>query len=554
MTDESKFFSYNPYNDSYTRLCKVYGICTKSHAEEAIEEYLFQGLKYLSFYAKKIEEYQKVPEIFFDVVVNVLFSSIKNVEIDKQEVEAILQEIQKTERELKSIYKELMKQNNKQMDILTKENRWHLTYKVNEYILEGEKLINLKAKLFSREKSGLYELLTVCLKGIAKTVIQTKSFGIINDEINKFFLDILFELTKKPTKAQMKEMLLECGKVNIQAVNELKKALKERYGYIEKTKVRISPIKGKAILVSGRDIKQLEDILRFTVSEKINIYTHGEMLYAHTLPEITKFENLAGHYGGVSTDQQLELEHFPGPIFMTSDCSWNPPEVFRGRLFTSGLPNLAGIKQIANQEYNELIKAAQDSEGFLEDAETQYIEVGFDEERFKKYMEDIEDNIQKGVIDEVFLLAGCSNSNVRKKYIDKFIKNLPPKSILIKFSGLQYDYPADIQNIDDIPKILDFGMFNDLFFIIKFFEKSDHLNINLIKSKDFSMIFFLREQSSVVMLFSVYILCNQLKNIKIGACSSFSMLSPNIFKAMEQNFDIKTVTSAKADIEYFMKS
>ena len=121
MSDEQKFFSYNPYNDSYTRLCKVYGICTKSHASEAIEEYLIQGIKYLSFYAKKIEEYQKVPQIFFDTVIDVLFYSNQDISIDKQQTDFILKKIATTQLELKNLYQNLMKENQKQIDILIKD-------------------------------------------------------------------------------------------------------------------------------------------------------------------------------------------------------------------------------------------------------------------------------------------------------------------------------------------------------------------------------------------------------------------------------------------------
>ena len=106
--------------------------------------------------------------------------------------------------------------------------------------------------------------------------------------------------------------------------------------------------KGKAILVSGRDIRDLENILMYTEAKNIDIYTHGEMLLAHSLPELRKFHNLAGHYGGVSTDQQLEIESFPGPVLITSNCAWNPPQVFRGRIFTTGIPMFMGVQQIVN--------------------------------------------------------------------------------------------------------------------------------------------------------------------------------------------------------------
>lgn len=547
MSDEQKFFSYNPYNDSYTRLCKVYGICTKSHASEAIEEYLIQGIKYLSFYAKKIEEYQKVPQIFFDTVIDVLFYSNQDISIDKQQTDFILKKIATTQLELKNLYQNLMKENQKQIDILIKEHRWHLTYKINEYILEGEKFINQKAKLFSQELTGLYELLILALKGLSKTAIQIKTFQINNDEINKFFLDSLYILINAPTEENIKQTILKSGEINLKAIELLKNTIEHRYGIIEQSKVRTTPIKGKAILVTGNDIQELENILKFSLPERINIYTHGEMLYAHILKELKQFENLIGHYGIKNTNQQLDIENFPGPVFITCDCSWTPPEVFRGRLFTTAKTNLTGIKQIENQNYKELIKVAQDAEGFLEDSQAEYIEIGLNQNIIKNHLKTIENALKEEKIDKIFLLSGCNNSDLKKKYIDKFIKNLPEKSLLIKFAGISID-----ETQANSTQILDFGIFNNLITIFQFLEKNENFDLNLIKNKEISLIFFLREQSSIITLFSAYTLLKELKHIKIGACSSFSKLAPTVTKALEKNFSIKTINSAKSDIKDFM--
>jgi len=544
-------FCYNCQQDSYTRLCNVEGICAKDPACVAIEEFLFQGLKSLSLYAQKIGEYTNVPESFFEVIICVLFSSIQNVQADRHEIIKILEQLEFTKEELRVRYKELLTQRGIHFEIMETSHFWTANYNINEMIRQGEHFRSNRAKTCDRSEVCLIDLLVMALRGIIKNVIQAKFLGVENPRIKNFFYNTLSKLSKDLTREELKLLVSECGKINLLAMDDLEKGLAARYGKYEDVMVKTSAIKGRAILVSGRDIRDLENILKYTESKNINIYTHGEMLLAHSLPELRKFRNLAGHYGGISTDQQLEIESFPGPVLITSNCAWNPPQVFRGRIFTTGLPIWMGVKQIINHDFSPLVIAALDSEGFLEDAEESFMEVGFNLQKFNDNMRKIKEGIEKNLIKKVFLLVGCSSSHMKMDYINEFIENLPRDSILIKFAGLQYKDIGNVGEINGVPRILDFGLYNDLFFVLKFFQNGGKIVTDEVSPDYFSMIFFLRDQHAVSILLSILTMEGQAKAAKIDTCIP-SMLSPVIFKALEENFNIVKTATAKQDIEDFM--
>ena len=544
-------FCYKCKQDSYTRLCQVDGICAKDPASVSVEEFLLQGLKSISIYSKKISEYSLIPDSFFETIISVLHSSIQNIQVDKAEIIKLLEHIELTKEELKMKYKEIMAQRGFQFEVLDSSLYWQANYDLNEVIKQGERLISKRMNTYKQNDLNLLSLLMVSLKGIVRNVIQAKFLGVENTEVKNFFYETLFKLTQNLSEQLLHNLILECGRINLIAIDDLERGLAARYGAYENVKVRTSAVKGPAILVSGRDIRDLENILKYTESKNINIYTHGEMLLAHTMPELKKFRNLVGHYGGISTDQQLEIESFPGPVLITSNCAWNPPQVFRGRIFTTGSPIWMGVKQIINHNYLPLVNASLDSEGFKDSEEEEFSEVGFNVERFESYATRIQENLDSGAIKHVFLLVGCSSSKLKQEYIDDFIKSVPEDSIVIKFSGLGFNLES-LGEINGIPRVLDFGLYNDLVFVLKFFEEAGKVMGKEVSSDKFSMVFFLRDQNAIAVLMSIFVLGNQKKNIKIDTCTQ-AMFSPVIFKALEENFGIKQVTYPQEDVAAFLK-
>ena len=220
-----------------------------------------------------------------------------------------------------------------------------------------------------RQKTGadllrLQEFLTYGLKGTAAYADHAMILGKEDNQVYAFFHEALDFLTNEnPAMDQLLGMVLKCGEINLKVMGLLDAANTGTYGNPVPTSVRIEPVKGKAILVSGHDLKDLDELLKQTEGKGVNIYTHGEMLPAHGYPELKKYKHLAGNYGGAWQDQQKEFDAFPGAILMTTNCIQKPKDTYKGRIFTSGLVACPGVKHISDRQLRLVIKAALDARG-----------------------------------------------------------------------------------------------------------------------------------------------------------------------------------------------
>ena len=181
-----------------------------------------------------------------------------------------------------------------------------------------------------------------------------------------FFREALAFLAEDPDDIdRLLPMCLRCGEVNLRVMELLDEANTGAYGDPVPTDVRIEPVAGKAILVSGHDLKDLDELLKQTEGTGIRVYTHGEMLPAHGYPGLNRYPHLAGNYGGAWQDQQKEFAAFPGSILMTTNCIQKPTSIYSGRIFTSGLVAWPGVTHIADQDFSPVIQAALDADACI---------------------------------------------------------------------------------------------------------------------------------------------------------------------------------------------
>ena len=205
-------------------------------------------------------------------------------------------------------------------------------------------------------------------------------------------------------------LVLKCGEVNIKALELLDKANTGTYGHPEPTQVRISPLKGKAILVSGHDLKDLEELLKQTDGKDVNVYTHGEMLPTHAYPELKKYAHLKGNYGGAWQDQRKEFKAFPGSIVMTTNCIQKPADEYKDRIFTCGLVGWPGVKHIEGRDFAPAIDAALAADGFAEDGPDDKITVGFGRNAVLGVADKVIEAVKGGAIKHFFLIGGCDGA------------------------------------------------------------------------------------------------------------------------------------------------
>jgi len=310
--------------------------------------------------------------------------------------------------------------------------------------------------------------------------------------------------------------------------------------------VRVHPLKGKAILVSGHDLKDLEELLKQTEGKGINVYTHGEMLPCHGYPGLKKYAHLAGNYGGAWQDQRKEFDEFPGAILMTTNCIQKPKDTYKGRIFTCGLVAWPGVTHIANRDFAPVIEAALQADGFPEDGPADTILVGFGHNTVLSLAGTVIDAVKKGAVRHFFLIGGCDGAKTGRNYYTDFATAVPKDCVILTLACGKYRFnKLSFGDIGGIPRLLDVGQCNDAYSAIKIavalagaFETDvNHLPLSLILSW--------YEQKAVCILLTLLHL--GIKNMKLGP-SLPAFVGPNVLKVLVEQFNIAPISTPQKDL------
>jgi hydroxylamine reductase len=287
------------------------------------------------------------------------------------------------------------------------------------------------------------------------------------------------------------------------------------YGHPEPTSVRVTPVKGKAILVSGHDLHDLDLLLKQTEGKGINVYTHGEMLPCLAYPKLKKYKHLVGNYGGAWQNQRNEFAEFPGAILMTTNCLQNPDR-YMERIFTTGLVQWPGVKHIGeDKDFSPVIEAALEAEGFSEDAEEKRIMIGFARNAVMGVADKVIDAVKGGDIRHFFLIGGCDGARLGRNYYTEFAQKVPQDCVILTLACGKYRFnKLDFGDIGGIPRLLDCGQCNDAYSAIQIaLALADAFDCG-VNDLPLSLILSWYEQKAVCILLTLLYL--DIKNMKLG--------------------------------------
>jgi hydroxylamine reductase len=342
-------------------------------------------------------------------------------------------------------------------------------------------------------------------------------------------------------------MAMKAGELNYKAMELLDAANTSAYGHPEPTAVRIEPIAGKAILVSGHDLKDLEDLLKQTAGKGINVYTHGEMLPAHGYPGLKKYKHLVGNYGGAWQDQTKEFDSFPGAILMTTNCIQKPRDAYKGRIFTSGLVAWPGVTHIADGNFAPVIEAALAAPGFAESGSDKTIMVGFGRNAVMGVAGKVVEAVKSGAIRHFFLVGGCDGAKSGRNYYTEFVEKAPKDTVILTLACGKYRFnKMDLGDIGGIPRLLDIGQCNDAYSAIQIaLALSEAFGVG-VNDLPHSMILSWYEQKAVAILLTLLYL--GIKNIRLGP-SLPAFISPMVLGFLVENFNIGPITTPDEDLK-----
>ena len=395
---------------------------------------------------------------------------------------------------------------------------------------------------------GLRLLCLYGLKGAAAYMEHTHVHGRYDNDIYKQYHQIMAWLGTRPDNIE--ELLAEAmhiGKMNFTIMAMLDEAQTTTYGDPQPVEVNVRPVAGKAILISGHDLKDLQLLLEQTAGTGINVYTHGEMLPAHSYPGLNKYPHLVGNYGSGWQNQQTEFARFPGPIVMTSNCIIDPTVGdYQQRIWTRSIVGWPGVNHLDGDDFSPVITQAQSMAGFPWDEIPHRITVGFGRRVLLDACDTIIDLAVEKKLRHVFLVGGCDGSRDKRSYYTDLALAVPKDCLILTLACGKYRFnKLDFGTLEGLPRLLDVGQCNDSYSAIVLAVKlAEKLNCG-VNDLPLSLILSWFEQKAIVVLLTLLAL--GVKNIRTGPTAP-AFLTDNLIAILEKEFGLIPVTTAENDL------
>ena len=408
--------------------------------------------------------------------------------------------------------------------------------------------VNHNQAIVGADVIGLRMLILYGMKGVCAYSHHARVLGFYDDGVDAEIERILAYLATDP--ADMEALLaqsLAVGQVNLQVMELLDRANNETFGHQEISQVRVTPVAGKAILISGHDLHDLDQLLQQTAGTGVNVYTHGEMLPAHAYPGLKKYPHLVGNYGGAWQDQQAEFAAFPGAILMTSNCLIEPDRSYRQRIFTTGPVGWAGVRHIDNGDFRPVIQAAKALAGFKEDAQAKTITTGFGHHTVLGVADKVVDAVKAGAIQHFFVIGGCDGAKLGRNYYTELASQTPDNTVMLTLGCAKYRFNKQaFGDIGGIPRLLDLGQCNDAHSALKIAGALANAFGCGVNDLPLSLMISWFEQKATAVLLSLLVV--GVKGIHLGP-SLPAYLTPNLLAVLQKRFDLRVNDTAEADLQ-----
>jgi len=389
---------------------------------------------------------------------------------------------------------------------------------------------------------SLKQTLLYGLKGIAAYADHAWILGQKDDAVAAFIYEALVALlTEGLSIDECIAFALKAGEINLRTMELLDAGNTSTYGHPRPTPVPLGARKGKCILISGHDLRDLELLLEQTAGKGINIYTHGEMLPAHAYPELKKYDHFYGHFGTAWQNQHKEFPLFPGPVLFTTNCIQKPQDSYKDRIFTTGLVGWPGCRHIIGKDFTSLIDKALAMDGFPEDTEQGSVMVGFGRNAVLGVADKVIDGVRSGAIRHFFLVGGCDGAKPGRDYYTRFVEQVPDDCVVLTLAcGKFRFFDKNLGDIGGIPRLLDVGQCNDAYSAIKIASAlADAFGCG-VNDLPLSMILSWYEQKAVAILLTLLHL--GIRDIRLGPTLP-AFITPAVLQVLVDNFNIRPVAA-----------
>ena len=531
--------------------CTKVGVCGKTADVAALQDLMIYAVKGISVLGVKLDEINHEVEGLDRFLMESLFMTITNANFDKDRFFAKIKDALKLRDELKAILVD------KGIELSDLEDA--ATFSVNSDDEIVFKANSSEVGVLATENEdirSLRELIIYGLKGMAAYAEHASNLGFEDPEIGKFMRKALAAtLDDSLTADDLVALTLETGKYGVDVMALLDKANTSTYGNPEITEVNIGVRNNPAILISGHDLKDMEELLEQTAGTGVDVYTHGEMLQ-QTTTQHSKYDHFVGNYGNAWWKQKEEFEKFNGVILFTTNCIVPPSASYADRVYTTGSSGYPGFKHIPDRvdgqakDFSELIEHAKRLPAPTE-IETGKIVGGFAHAQVFALADKIVDAVKSGAIRKFFVMAGCDGRMKKRNYYTDFAAALPKDTVILTAGCAKYKYnKLNLGDINGIPRVLDAGQCNDSYSLAVIALKLKEIfELNDINELPIAYNIAWYEQKAVIVLLALLFL--GVKNIHLGPTLP-AFLSPNVAKVLVDTFGIGTISNVEDDIEMFL--
>lgn len=522
------------------------GMCGKTAETSDLQDLLVAALQGLSAWALKARELGIIDHNIDNFVPRAFFSTLTNVNFDSERIVGYAREALEMRDALMVACRAV--DANAQVDHpladlqLAGSDLTTLRKQAEEFALNND-----KAEI-GDDVHGLRMLNLYGLKGAAAYMEHAHVLGQYSDDIYAEFHAYMAWLGTQPRDVDtLLNNAMGIGKMNFNVMAILDKGETDAYGHPTPTSVNVRPVAGKAILISGHDLKDLRMLLEQTEGTGVNVYTHGEMLPAHGYPELKKFKHLVGNYGSGWQNQQTEFAKFPGPILMTSNCIIDPNVGnYTDRIWTRSIVGWPGARHLEGDDFSQIIAQAQVCEGFPYNEIEHMITVGFGRQTLLNAADTVIDLVSQKKLRHVFLVGGCDGSRAERSYFTDFARAVPQDCLILTLACGKYRFnKLDFGTLEGLPRLLDVGQCNDAYGAIMLAVKLAETLGCGVNDLPLSLVLSWFEQKAIVILLTLLSL--GVKNIYTGPTAP-GFLTDNLLAILNEKFGMRSISTVEADM------
>jgi hydroxylamine reductase len=540
----TSMFCYQCEQTAMGKGCTKMGVCGKNPDVAALQDLLIHTLKGLSQVAVEGRKHGVVDHDVNLYTARALFMTGTNVNFDEKKLQAQISRGVELREQLKQKVKAAGSG-----AVFAGAAAFQPAHDLTGLIDQGTK-VGLNSDQFAADENirSLQHVTLFGIKGIGAYAEHAYTLGQEDDKVYAYIHEAMAAMLDRSLGLNdWVGLALKCGEINIRTMELLDAGNTGKYGHPVPTKVPLGHKKGKAILISGHDLKDLEQLLIQTEGKGINVYTHGEMLPTHGYPGLKKYAHFYGHYGTAWQNQAKEFAEFPGPIVMTTNCIQKPRESYMASIYTIGPVGWPGVTHLKDQDFSAVIKKAQEMPGFAGDVQGKTVMVGFGRNAVLGVAPVVIDAVKNKQIRHFFLVGGCDGAKATRNYYTEFVDKVPKDCVVLTLACGKFKFfDKELGDIGGIPRLLDVGQCNDAYSAVKIaLALADAFKVG-VNDLPLSMILSWYEQKAVSILLSLLYL--GVRDIRLGP-SLPAFITPAVLDVLVKNFNIMPISTPDQDLK-----